>query len=84
MTYINAPFTEPEVEALHAWQRSGNFHPFTCANGHTLRATVKGWICPREECADFSQDWAYDFMIDRDALGRIRIPPRWEAAVYGS
>jgi hypothetical protein len=49
-------------------------HPFTCANraDHPVVAgdkgvlvpTVRGWICP---FCDYTQSWAYDFMMRRAA-----------------
>lgn len=84
---IHAPFTEAEVHALNAWQKGPNTHPFTCPHRHkekqgryvhrwradmtergALRATVQGWICL--DC-DYTQDWAHDFMVHRNALGQV-------------
>lgn len=74
---IYAPFTEDEVEALRFWQDSQLTPEFTCRNRHdehhteyrgNLRPTVNGWICL---ACDFTQDWAYASMIDRDPVGRV-------------
>ena len=78
MNKIIAPFAADQVAKLNEFQELGFIHPFTCCskigqhceriNGSgngTLIATAKGWICP---CGHFTQDWAYDFMIEVDEL----------------
>lgn len=72
---IVAPFTEDEVNALNWFQQHANVHPFTCWKGHTLRATIFGWICPQKQCDDFTQNWAYSFMVARNPLGQV-VPHR--------
>lgn len=64
-------FSADEVKHLDDYQRSGRFHPFTCANrgdgNHRENAidlgglipTTRGWIC---QYCDYTQDWAHDFM----------------------
>lgn len=70
---FKAPWTEEQVASLNAYQASGRYHPFTCANrsepGHQERhgdlgvlvATKDGWICP--DC-DYTQDWAHWSMLN--------------------
>jgi hypothetical protein len=54
---IRAPFTDAQVSALNAYQRSGSFHPYTCAIDSTpLIATRHGWGCPN---CSYTQDWAH-------------------------
>lgn len=64
---VYAPWTEDEVVALNAFQRSGRMHPFTCGGEHPLHQTLiaerDGWHCPDEECS-YTQDWAHAFMAD--------------------
>lgn len=64
---VKAPFTKEQVESLNAFQASGIFHPFTCANEHggekRLIATEAGWQCPS---CDYKQDWAHSFMAEYD------------------
>lgn len=61
---IFAPWTKEQVDGLNRYQKSGLFHPFTCANDHggdrVLVATEKGWVC--ERCA-YTQNWAHEFMV---------------------
>jgi len=73
---IEAPWTPEQVEALNAYQTSGAWHPFTCANrdpatheAHgrgdygVLIATPAGWVC--EDC-NYTQNWAHRFMAETD------------------
>jgi len=67
-------FTPEEVVNLNDYQRSGQFHPFTCGNGDdpnhphpyggngVLVATVRGWICP---FCDYAQNWAHEFIKEK-------------------
>jgi hypothetical protein len=67
---IEAPWTPAQVDQLNRWQRSRQFHPFTCGGNRTdekhldgkgvLIATTAGWICP---CCDYRQNWCHDFMV---------------------
>ncbi len=72
MPQITAPFTAERVAALNAYQHSGRFHPFTCANQHgplgtetLLVATEAGWVCP---ACDYTQGWAHEGMADAAGL----------------
>ncbi|MFJ3258475.1 hypothetical protein ACIPK9_37310 [Streptomyces sp. NPDC086771] len=78
MTYITAPWTTAQVDALNHYQNAGQMHPFTCGSLHAdgrspvLTATTDGWRCPNPAC-DYRQDWAHVFMAadaptDRDQL----------------
>jgi transposase-like protein len=68
-----APWSTAQVATLNAWQISGLIHPFTCKHTHrranTLQAGQEGWYCPR---CDYTQNWAHDYMVDRDELHRRR------------
>lgn len=69
---IYAPFTEDQVESLNSYQKSGQFHPFTCCShegcvrseheGGLLKAREEGWICP---CGKWTQKWAWKFMAEK-------------------
>jgi len=62
--YVRAPFTLEQVASLNDYQRSGAFHPFTCAvdSRHgALHATAGGWHC--REC-HYAQHWAHRWMAD--------------------
>lgn len=71
---IYAPFTPAEVMALFEFQAKNDVHLFTCPHRHdhpdfigdkgVLIPTVRGWICL---FCDYTQDWAHDFMVGRDA-----------------
>lgn len=74
MEKIFAPWTPEQVAALNAFQKRGQFHPFTCGNayGHeyyspTLIALEDGWHCPAPFCG-YRQNWAHEYMAD---------PSRW-------
>jgi hypothetical protein len=67
---IRAPFTPEQIEALNAWQRNGQVHPYTCGNaqcraehhhvdGSVLVATTTGWVC--EHCG-YTQEWAHELL----------------------
>lgn len=59
-------WTRQQVTNLNDFQKSGCFHPFTCGKEDCradLIATVNGWICVYD---DYTQDWAYDFMLEFD------------------
>lgn len=69
---IEAPWTDEQIAALEAWQRSPYVHPYTCAHrdGHphepeygdhgVLRPTVDGWVCLH---CDYTQNWAHTFSL---------------------
>lgn len=66
MDRIEAPFTDEQVDALNAFQKACQFHPFTCPGDHIvceqhreLIATNDGWVC---HCGDYRQSWAHEFM----------------------
>jgi hypothetical protein len=54
-------WTKEVIEKLNKFQSVGQFHPFTCSEGHTLIATENGWIC--KHCPDYHQYWFHDFMV---------------------
>lgn len=77
-TFVRAPFTAEQVEALNRYQQCKIMHPFTCghcrdADEHYLDGE---WITPDEHLlvateagwtcptCDYTQDWAHDFMAD--------------------
>ena len=64
---LHAPWTEQQVAALNAFQRSGVMRPFTCEMPHRLHQTLiaepDGWHCPDEQC-DYRQTWAHAFMAE--------------------
>jgi hypothetical protein len=75
---IRAPFTEAQIAALNAYQRSGRMHPFTCGNeAHELHQTLiaerDGWHCPDEHC-DYRQDWAHPWMADPNFVTAVERP----------
>lgn len=92
---IRAPFSEAQIAALNAYQRSGRMHPFTCGGEHELHQTLiaeqDGWHCPDERC-DYRQDWAHAWMADSNFLAAAERPgvaehlAVWRAAeqAYGS
>ena len=71
-TVNKAPWTPRQVGHLMALQWNPNYHPFTCPNrgiDHdpyglsdlgALIPTLNGWIC---QYCDYTQDWAYEFML---------------------
>lgn len=70
MNTIYAPFTPEQVENLDAYQKAGQFHPFTCPGDkmkkggceiRELLATPDGWICP---CGEYIQSWCHDWMAN--------------------
>lgn len=67
-----APWSEVQVAALNAFQRSGRLHPFTCPHDHhpshqncpmLLVAREDGWHCYDTEC-DYTQNWAHEWMAE--------------------
>lgn len=72
---VQAPWTNEQVLRAESWQRSRNFHPYTCGNREdhpyedgygdhgVLRATVRGWVCA---FCDYTQDWAHNFTLNED------------------
>jgi hypothetical protein len=85
MARIDAPWTEVQVEALNAWQRSPWVHPFTCpARGEPAHAEAAAAAGLDGEgvlvaaiggwtcpCCDYVQGWTHDFMADRAALEEV-------------
>ncbi len=78
---VFAPFTDDQVESLNGFQKSGNWHEFTCGENHaednTLIATKAGWVCP--SCG-YTQDWCHSFMCDWnwDSVRRTLLDERAE------
>ena len=75
---LHAPWSEAQIAALNAYQRSGRMHPFTCGNEQhelhqTLIAERDGWRCPDEQC-DYRQTWAHAVMADPAALEAMALP----------
>lgn len=75
-----APFTDKEVDQLQSFQDYGNFHPFTCGNGHPRQVNLtpdnEGWVCPVDNC-DYEQAWAWIAMFDpKNLLGSYGHPNR--------
>lgn len=65
------------MEALNAFQRSGQYHGYTCAE-HTSRLLVAhqdGWVCP--EC-DYRQSWADQSSVQK---GMTIVKAQWQDAV---
>lgn len=66
---VKYEFNKDQIDSLNDYQKSGNFHPFTCKNhgdenhgkNDYLVATASGWICPY---CEYKQDWAHSFMAD--------------------
>lgn len=61
---IFRPWNAGTVAALNAYQKLGEYHPFTCPNPHPDReliATTDGWRC--RHCG-YTQDWALSGMVD--------------------
>ena len=58
-------FTQDQVDKLNEYQKSGEFHPYTCGKCPSLGiqsnliATIYGWKCSREGC-DYIQNWAHE------------------------
>lgn len=75
---LMAPFSDEVVWRLARFQATGYMHPFTCGrrgehfrlNEGLLIPTNAGWICPVDSCG-YTQDWAYDFMIDDAMFARM-------------
>lgn len=74
---ITAPFTPEQVESLNRFQRSGEFHPFTCGGNRSDEAHVAyakehgdpdyGLLVATPDgwvcpVCDYKQGWAHDFM----------------------
>ncbi len=72
--WIMPPWSDEQVAALNAYQRSGRYHPFTCPhrdNGaHIQRdgadlgelvAMKNGWWCG--DCG-YTQKWPHRFMAE--------------------
>lgn len=64
---ITAPFTQPQIEALNAYQDSGFTHAYTCAcHSESLIAVERGWLCPVS--MDLVQTWAMAETADSQFL----------------
>lgn len=57
---IRTPFSTGQVWSLNAFQDSGRFYPFTCADcGTPMTATVLGFVC-RAKCGYYqTKTWSY-------------------------
>lgn len=81
MEHLEAPWTEQQVAALNAFQRSGRGLVFTCDQHpmkQTLIAELDGWHCPDESCGHH-ETWAYPWMADRRLAAMVYAqepPPR--------
>lgn len=73
MEKLHAPWTDDEVRALNICQQQGRIHPFTCKNGHVIRARNSGWYCPAEGCT-YTQSWAHAFMADPELWPSTMVP----------
>jgi hypothetical protein len=56
---VRSPFTDSQVEALHAWQRNPAVHSFTCPTCGWDLVPGKHWTCTG---CDYTQYWAHPFM----------------------
>lgn len=67
MTKIKTLWTQEHVDKLNEYQKSGQFHPYTCGSGNRtdehhldgqgiLVATLDGWKCPY---CDYTQTWSH-------------------------
>lgn len=84
---IYPPWTQEQVDALNAYQRSGQYHPFTCGRdrgnaAHRAYADERGEDLGQLvatvngwKCpvCDYRQEWAHDFMANPAILQRPRI-----------
>lgn len=59
--YVEAPWTDDQVENLNRFQHDGRMHEFTCECRNKLTATNDGWVC--SEC-DYTQNWAAPMMTE--------------------
>lgn len=70
------PFTARQVQLLDAYQRSGQFHPYTCGDHSHRRGpltpTADGWRCPEEGCL-YTQDWAHPIP---DSIAAVLLAPQ--------
>jgi len=71
MSQTFAPWTDEQVQNLREFQIFQPMHPFTCGceSEILLVPTNAGWVCPK--CGQ-AQDWAWDFMINGNALANHR------------
>jgi hypothetical protein len=60
-------WTDAQVERLNGYQRSRQFHPYTCPgelkvceDKRELVATRQGWVC---QCGRYRQDWAHEMHL---------------------
>lgn len=57
---VEAPWSQDIVDRLNAYQKSGFFHPYTCAECRSdLIATAEGWKCSEVGC-EYTQGWAHE------------------------
>ena len=76
---VETPWTDEQVEALNAYQKSGAFHPYTGKNGEPLIATKKGWV--EFPGGPVVQRWAMPESMDPALLQAHK---SWSGAVFGS
>lgn len=57
--WVEAPFTEKQVQNLKAWQNCDEVHPFTCCDHQTMTVDKDGFHCPK--CGKV-QTWCHDYM----------------------
>lgn len=91
---IKPPWTQEQVDALNAYQRSGAYHPFTCgrdrgnaAHREYAERHNEDWgqlVATLEgwKCpvCDYRQDWAHTFMTDPTLLERPSVVARRKRA----
>jgi len=63
--HTKAPFRKDQIDSINAYQESGVFHPFTCANDcqEILIAQESGMKCP--SCGRV-QTWVHDWMASNE------------------
>ena len=76
--FCKAPWTDKQVDALNAYQRAGDFHPFTCG-GNRSDAAHKDYAAKNGgdrgqliatpngwvcPVCDYTQGWAHAFMAE--------------------
>jgi len=71
MGKIFAPWTDERVDLLNSFQALPYIHTFTCGKCRAdLVATKEGWKCNND---DYTQDWAHDFMADKERQDAVRM-----------
>lgn len=76
MERVSPPYSPEQIESINGFQKSGYWHPFTCANREhggddVLVATPDGMECPT---CGYTQDWVHGFMADgswKELQGRV-------------